>query len=100
MVPMPSPASFWLESKTPVAPPTSANPTVRRLVYAGVVTGAWSGVITKGDTSRVTGADGLATFYSARSRTAGTVEFCVIDIAQADSDYKPDAGKECHSIEK
>ena len=45
MVPMPSPASFWLESKTPVAPPTSANPTVRRLVYAGVVTGAWSAVL-------------------------------------------------------
>lgn len=34
----------WLESKTPVAPPTSANPTVRQLVYAGVVTGAWSGI--------------------------------------------------------
>lgn len=30
---------------TPVAPPTAANPTVRQLVYAGVVTGAWSGIL-------------------------------------------------------
>jgi hypothetical protein len=35
----------WLTSMTPVAPPTSANPTVRQLVYAGVVTGAWSGIL-------------------------------------------------------
>ncbi len=35
----------WLESKTPVAPPTAANPTLRQLVYAGVVTGAWSAVL-------------------------------------------------------
>lgn len=35
----------WLESKTPVAPPTSANPTLRQLVYAGVVTGSWSAVV-------------------------------------------------------
>ncbi len=45
MVPMPSSASFWLESKTPVAPPTSANPTIRQLVYAGVVTGSWSALL-------------------------------------------------------
>ena len=38
-------SSFWLESKTPVAPPTSASPTLRQLVYAGVVTGSWSGVL-------------------------------------------------------
>jgi len=38
-------ASFWLQSKTPIAPPTSANPTVRQLVYAGVVTGAWSAIL-------------------------------------------------------
>ena len=35
----------WLESKTPVAPPTSAIPSLRQLVYAGVVTGAWSAVL-------------------------------------------------------
>jgi hypothetical protein len=45
MVTMPSPAAFWLESKTPVAPPTAANPTLRQLVYAGVVTGSWSAVL-------------------------------------------------------
>jgi endo-1,3-1,4-beta-glycanase ExoK len=65
------------------------------------VKGAWSGVITKGDTSRVTDADGLATFYSARSRTAGEVEFCVIDITRVGSTFNPDASLEnCHSIEK
>ena len=35
----------WVGSMTPVAPPRSANPTVRQLVYAGVVTGAWSGLV-------------------------------------------------------
>lgn len=37
--------SPWLASVTPVAPPTSANPDLRFLVYAGVVTGTWSGVL-------------------------------------------------------
>lgn len=35
----------WVGSKTPVAPPRAANPALRNLVYAGVVTGAWSGVL-------------------------------------------------------
>jgi len=64
------------------------------------VKGTWSGVITNGDTSRVTGDDGLATFYSARSRTAGEVEFCVTDISLTGSTYQPDASPECKSIEK
>lgn len=38
-------APFWATSKTPVGPPPSASPTVRQLVYAGVVTGAWSGLL-------------------------------------------------------
>jgi hypothetical protein len=38
-------SSRWLTSKTPIGPPTSANPTVRQLLYAAVVTGAWSGVV-------------------------------------------------------
>jgi len=38
-------SAFWLTSKTPIAPPTSANPTLKFLLYAGVVTGAWSGLI-------------------------------------------------------
>ena len=40
--PMQSP---WLASVTPVAPPASANPTVRFLLFAGVVTGSWSGLL-------------------------------------------------------
>ncbi len=36
--------SPWLDSKTPVGPPTSANPTVRQLLYAAIVTGSWSGL--------------------------------------------------------
>lgn len=43
--PMGSKAEFWLQSKTPIAPPASAWPTVRQLVYAGVVTGAWSAIL-------------------------------------------------------
>jgi hypothetical protein len=35
----------WAESKTPVGPPTSASPTVRQLLYAALVTGAWAGLL-------------------------------------------------------
>lgn len=42
MTPMSAP---WLESKTPIGPPTSANPTVRQLLYAAAVTGGWSGLL-------------------------------------------------------
>lgn len=35
----------WATSVTPIGPPTSANPTVRQLLYAGIVTGAWSGIL-------------------------------------------------------
>lgn len=35
----------WVDSKTPVGPPTSANPTVRQLVYAALVTGIWAGLL-------------------------------------------------------
>ena len=35
----------WAGSMTPVGPPTAANPTVRQLLYAGVVTGAWSAIL-------------------------------------------------------
>ena len=37
--------SPWLDSKTPVGPPATANPTVRQLLYAAVVTGAWAGLV-------------------------------------------------------
>jgi len=35
----------WSDSVTPIAPPRSANPTVRFLLYAGVLTGVWSGLL-------------------------------------------------------
>ncbi|CAB4909536.1 MAG: hypothetical protein F2923_02875 [Actinobacteria bacterium] len=35
----------WLRSVTPIAPPAAENPTWRFLVYAGIVTGAWSGLL-------------------------------------------------------
>lgn len=35
----------WANSVTPVPPPASAVPHTSNLVYAGVVTGAWSGLI-------------------------------------------------------
>lgn len=40
--PMSSP---WLASVTPIAPPTSANPTLKFLLYAATVTGGWSGLL-------------------------------------------------------
>jgi len=65
------------------------------------VKGAWSGVITNGDTSRVTDAEGIATFYSARTKAGGEVKFCVLDITRAGSTYNPDANLEdCDFIEK
>ncbi len=36
--------SPWADSKTPFGPPTAANPTMSNLLYAAVVTGAWSGI--------------------------------------------------------
>lgn len=45
MAPMTSrPQGAWVGSVTPVPPPASANPTLRTLGYAAVVTGAWSGL--------------------------------------------------------
>jgi fumarate reductase subunit C len=35
----------WLTSVTPVGPPSSANPRVRFLMYAALVTGIWSGLL-------------------------------------------------------
>mgnify|MGYP006271145451 FL=1 len=34
----------WEQSVTPIAPPTSANPDLRFLLYAALVTGGWSGI--------------------------------------------------------
>ena len=35
----------WLRSVTPIAPPRALNPKVRFLLYAGLVTGIWSGLL-------------------------------------------------------
>ena len=35
----------WSDSVTPIGPPASAVPRVRNLVYAGCVTGGWSGLL-------------------------------------------------------
>ena len=39
------PSGPWEFSVTPIAPPMSANPRLRQLAYAGLVTGLWSGLI-------------------------------------------------------
>jgi beta-glucanase (GH16 family) len=65
------------------------------------VTGAWSGVITTGDTRRDTETDGVATFYSARTKTSGQVTFCVTDLSLTGYTYDPaDPGDTCASIWK
>ena len=35
----------WADSVTPVPPPASAVPHTSNLLYAGVVTGSWSGLL-------------------------------------------------------
>jgi hypothetical protein len=65
------------------------------------VAGVWSGIITNGDTRRDTKADGVATFYSARSRASGTVTFCVTDVTRAGSTYDAaDNWETCDAILK
>ncbi len=70
-------------------------------VAGATVGGSWSGVITGGDTSRTTDAAGLATFYSSRSRTTGTVTFCVTGITKSGLAYDAGANLEsCEAIAK
>jgi len=70
-------------------------------VPGATVHGAWSGVITGGDTTRNTDAGGVATFYSRRSRSAGSVTFCVKGITGGAKTYDPTADVEtCDSIGK
>ena len=70
-------------------------------VAGAEVGAAWSGIISGGDTRRTTGADGVAVFYSARSRNSGQVSFCVTSISASEHDYQPSANAEsCDSISK
>ncbi|MGB5104926.1 MAG: family 16 glycosylhydrolase [Steroidobacteraceae bacterium] len=72
-----------------------------RPVAGAAVTGAWSGVITGGDTARTTDSAGVATFYSSRSRTPGNVGFCVSGITRTGLAYDGGANLEtCESITK
>lgn len=36
---------FWMASVTPIAPPRSANPTLRFLLYAAALTGGWAALL-------------------------------------------------------
>jgi len=72
-----------------------------RPVAGATVDGAWSGIITGGDTRRTTDALGVATFYSSRSRDRGSVTFCVADAALEGMSFAPQANVEtCDSIAK
>ena len=72
-----------------------------RAVPGATVTGAWSGVITTGDTSRTTDTNGVATFYSAQSRATGNVGFCVTGVAGGSLYYDQNANlQSCTSITK
>lgn len=65
------------------------------------VTGEWSGAVSGGDTERESDGNGVATFYSSRSRSSGTVTFCVTTLSGPGLSYSPDANLEtCASIVK
>ena len=70
-------------------------------VASATVTGVWSGLVTSGDGSKVSGADGAALFYSGRSSNPGTFTFCVTGISKTGMTYNAGANAEtCDSITK
>ena len=70
-------------------------------VSGATVGGSWSGVITGGDTSRTTDSSGLATFYSSRTKTPGSVTFCVTGASKSGLSYDAGANLEtCEAITK
>jgi endo-1,3-1,4-beta-glycanase ExoK len=70
-------------------------------VADATVDGAWSGIITRGDTRRTTDATGTATFYSARSRDSGDVTFCVMNISKDGMNHDDGADVEaCDTVSK
>jgi len=72
-----------------------------RAVSGAAVKGQWSGVIVSGDTERTTDAGGTAVFYSSRSRTPGSVRFCVLDVGASGLTYAaPDNVEDCEVITK
>ena len=70
-------------------------------VSGATVSGIWSGLVTNGDGSKTTGANGTALFYSGRSSAAGTFTFCVTGITKSGMTYDAAANTEtCDSISK
>jgi len=72
-----------------------------RPVTGAEVTAQWSGLVTGGDTRRSTDSDGVATFFSARSRASGEVRFCVLAVSRDGFSYDPSADRQsCDAIVK
>jgi hypothetical protein len=70
-------------------------------VPGATVTGVWSGLVSTGDGSKVTGTNGKALFYSGRSSSSGTFTFCVTGVTLAGKTYNPAANVQtCGSISK
>ncbi|HEX2572761.1 MAG TPA: family 16 glycosylhydrolase [Polyangia bacterium] len=70
-------------------------------VVGATVTGQWSGLVTGGDLSKVTGTDGSALFYSARSSQSGTFVFCTTGAALSGMTYDATANVEtCDTVTK
>lgn len=70
-------------------------------VSGSTVKGQWSGLVTNGDGSKTTAADGTALFYSGRSNNPGTFTFCVTNVTKSGLTYDTSANVEtCDSITK
>jgi len=70
-------------------------------VADAAVSGAWSGIISNGDTARTTDGSGTATFYSARFRSSGQVTFCVGSVTASGLNYDEGANVgTCDTISK
>lgn len=70
-------------------------------VAGATVKGQWSGLVTNGDGSKTTGTDGTTLFYSGRSSSPGTFNFCVTNITKVEMTYDASAnGETCDSVIK
>jgi mannan endo-1,4-beta-mannosidase len=87
----------WQSNVTVTVVDGNGNP-----VSGATVTGEWSGLVSAGDTSKVTNSSGVAgPFYSNRTTKSGTITFCVTNISKSGMTYNPDANVQtCISITK
>ena len=71
-------------------------------VANATVNGEWSGLVNKGDGSKVTDNDGITPlFYSRRSSQPGVFTFCVTSITKEGYTYTPTSNTEtCDSVSK